>query len=68
MQNLKIGDKVEKRSDLNPNGKLVVIKGDVKKTKTVNKNGTIKKYIKTNLLARRLYKNHYICARFCTYL
>lgn len=47
MTNIKIGDKVERIDSVKPNGRLIVVKGDLKKTKTFFRKGEKVKYIKT---------------------
>ena len=55
MTNIKIGDKVERIDSIKPNGRLIVVKGDLKKTKTFFRNGEKVKYIKTNDCGTRQY-------------
>ena len=39
MTNIKIGDKVERIDSVKPNGNLIVVKGNIKKTKTFFRKG-----------------------------
>ena len=55
MTNIKIGDKVERIDSVKPNGNLIVVKGNIKKTKTFFRNGEKVKYIKTKDFGTRQY-------------
>lgn len=55
MEKIKIGDKVERLDSIMPNGRLVVVKGNIKKTKTFFRNGVKVKYIKTKRFGTRHY-------------
>jgi hypothetical protein len=53
--NFKIGDKVERIDTIRSNGRLIVVKGNLKKTKTFLRNGEKVKYIKTKDFGTRQY-------------
>lgn len=55
MANIKIGDKVERIDSIRSNGRLIVVKGNMKKTKTFFRNGEKVKYIKTKGYGTRHY-------------